>query len=283
MSYRFGLALSGGTAKSIAHIGVLRALEEADLRPDFIVGTSGGSLIGVVYASGVGIDHMVEMAAAVNWRRLARVRIPRLGLFSNQGVAQLVRDNVGDLRFEDLAIPACVVATDLLSGEKVVFSSGLVAPAVQASCSIPQIFSPVEIDGGLYADGGFVEYLPVETLRERGCEIAVGVHLGAYADFTEPPRNFLSLVLRTIGIVGVRNARTSAALADVVIAPDMRGFASFDLGRAHELIDVGHRAAVEAIPSIRAALGTTEEALLIADSASWWRKLLGRASTTPRS
>lgn len=282
MSYRFGLALSGGTAKSIAHIGVLRALEEADLRPDFIVGTSGGSLIGVVYASGVGIDHMVEMAAAVNWRRLARVRIPRLGLFSNQGVAQLVRDNVGDLLFEDLTIPTCVVATDLLSGEKVVFSSGLVAPAVQASCSIPQIFSPVEIDGGLYADGGFVEYLPVETLRERGCEIAVGVHLGAYADFTEPPRHLLSLVLRTIGIVGVRNARTSAALADVVIAPDMRGFASFDLGRAHELIDVGHRAAAEAIPSIRAALERSDGSMVIADSASWWRKLLGRTSVAPR-
>ena len=286
MSYRFGLALSGGTAKSIAHIGVLRALEEADLRPDLIVGTSGGSLIGVVYASGVGIDHMVEMAAAVNWRRLARVRIPRLGLFSNQGVAQLVRDNVGDLRFEDLHIPTCVVTTDLLSGEKMVFSSGLVAPAVQASCSIPQIFSPVEIDGGLYADGGFVEYMPVETLRERGCEVAVGVHLGAYADFTEAPRHLLSIVLRTIGIVGVRNARTSATFADVVIAPDMRGFASFDLGRAHELIDVGHRTTVDALPAIRAALARVDEATsgatTAADSTSWWRRLLGRSTAEPR-
>jgi NTE family protein len=283
MPVRFGLALSGGTAKSIAHIGVLRALEAADLRPDLIVGTSGGSLIGVIYASGVGIERMTEMAAEVNWRRLARVRLPRLGLFSNRGVAELVRSTVGDLRFEDLQIPTCVVATDLLSGEKVVFSEGAVAPAVQASCSIPQIFSPVEIDGGLYVDGGFVEYLPVETLRERGCEVTVGVHLGAYADFTEPPRHLLSLVLRTIGIVGVRNARTSAALADVIVAPDLRGFASFDLGRAHELIDGGHRAGEEAIPLIREAIARAQAVGPPAEDGRWWRRLLGRPTTTTRN
>ena len=275
---RFGLALSGGTAKSIAHIGVLRALEEAGLRPDLLVGTSGGSLIGVVYASGAGIDRMVEMATEINWRHLARVRIPRLGLFSNKGVAEFVRDAVGDLEFEDLVIPTHVVTTDLLSGEKVVFSEGPVAPAVQASCSIPQIFSPVEIDGGLYADGGFVEYLPVQTLRERGAEVAIGVHLGAYADFTEPPRHLLSLILRTIGIVAVRNARTSAALADVVIAPDLRGFASFDLKRADELVEVGYRAGCEAVPAIRAALEAEDEEN--SPRGSWLRRLLRLAPTT---
>lgn len=248
---RLGLALSGGTAKVIAHIGVIRALEEAGMVPDVLVGTSGGSLVAVVYASGKSVDDMVTMAEGINWRKLARVRIPRLGLFSNQGVAELVRDTVGDLHFEDLRIPTHVVTTDLLSGEKVVFSSGPVAPVVQASSSIPQIFSPVEIDGGLYADGGFVEYLPVETLLEHACEWNVGVHLGAYADFSHPPRHLLSMIMRTIGIVAVRNARISAQLADVVIAPDMRGFGSFDLGRAEDLIEAGYEAGLDGIARLR--------------------------------
>ncbi|HKK72283.1 MAG TPA: patatin-like phospholipase family protein [Candidatus Krumholzibacteria bacterium] len=249
-----GLALSGGTAKSIAHIGVLQAIEEAGLRPDVIAGTSGGSLIAVVYASGVGTDRMVEMAGRVNWRRLARVRIPRLGLFSNQGVAELVRDTVGDLTFEDLEIPTHVVTTDLLSGGKAVFSHGPVAPAVQASCSIPQIFSPVEIGDGLYADGGFLEYLPLPTLRDIGCTTMVGVHLGSFADFTPRPGHLLAMIMRTIGIVAVRNAREAVPLADVLIEPDLRGFHSFDLKRHEELIEVGYRAGTAAVPHILAAL-----------------------------
>jgi NTE family protein len=262
---RLGIALSGGTAKVIAHIGVLRAFEEAGLRPDFLTGTSGGSLIAVVYASGVGWERLAEMAHEVNWRRLARVRIPRLGLFSNRGVADLVRDTVGDLRFEDLEIPTSVVTTDLLSGEKTVFTRGPVAAAVQASCSIPQIFAPVEIDGGLYADGGFVEYLPVETLLEYGCHTNVGVHLGAYTDFSKPPSHLLAMIMRTIGIVAVRNARESAALADVVIAPRLAGFKSFDLGRVDELIEVGYEAGREAVPAVRTHLEAR---------APWWRRIL---------
>ncbi len=267
---RIGLALSGGTAKSIAHIGVLRAFEEAGMRPDVLTGTSGGSLIAVVYASGVSTSELETMAQEVNWRRLARVRIPRLGLFSNQGIADLVRDTVGDLRFEDLQIPTHVVTTDLLSGDKAVFSSGPVAPAVQASCSIPQIFSPVEIDGGLYADGGFVEYLPVETLLETGVRWSVGVHLGAFADFSDRPRHLLEIIMRTIGIVAIRNAGTSAELADVVIRPDMRGFASFDLKRADELVARGYEAGREGVARLRE---------LQARSQPWWKRWWHRQSS----
>ena len=269
---RLGLALSGGTAKSIAHIGVLRAFEEAGLRPDVIVGTSGGSLIAVVYASGAGIEKMVAMAREVNWRNLARVRIPRLGLFSNQGIAELVRSTVGDLTFEELDIPTHVVTTDLLSGEKAVFSRGPVAPVVQASCSIPQIFSPVEIDGGLYADGGFVEYLPLQTLRETGCRLAVGTHLGAYADFSPRPGHLLAMVMRTMGIVAMRNARESAQYADVLIRPNLRGFHSFDLKRSEELIAAGEEAGRASIDAIRAALVTLDEPELGAG----WRDRLRR-------
>lgn len=264
---RVGLALSGGTAKVIAHIGVLQAFQEHGLRPHAVAGTSGGALIAVIWASGKSVEDMVQMARDINWRRLARIRFPRLGLLSNQGVAQLVREAVGDLEFDDLDVPVHVVTTDLLSGQKAVFSSGAIAPAVQASCSIPQIFSPVEIDGGLYADGGFVEYLPIETLETLGCELNVGVHLGAYADFSQAPRHLIEMIMRTIGIVAIRNAEISSARADLVIAPDLRGFASFDLNRAEELVDRGYEAG-------RMGLKRLDE--LLEARASLWARLKRR-------
>jgi NTE family protein len=246
-----GLALSGGTAKVIAHLGVLRALEEADLRPDCLTGTSGGSLIAVLYASGQPMESMIALANDVTWRKLATIRMPKLGLLSSQRIEDFVRDLVGDLRFEDLQIPTRVVTTNLLTGEKTVFSSGPVAPVVRASCSIPQIFAPVEIDGGLYSDGGIIEYLPLETLLEFGCRVNLGVHLGAYADFSQPPNHLLGMILRVIGIVATRNARHSAPHADVLIKPDMRRFGGFDLRSAEEMIAVGYETTNRLLPQIR--------------------------------
>jgi NTE family protein len=135
-----------------------------------------------------------------------------------------------------------------------VFSSGPIAPAVRASCSIPQIFSPVEIDGGLYADGGFVEYMPVETARELGCEVVAGVNLSRYADFSEPPSNLIGMIQRMVGIIARQNGRVSASVADCVIEPKLQGFGSFDLGRADDLVAAGQAATREVIPMLEARL-----------------------------
>ena len=268
----FGLALSGGTARSIAHIGVLRALEKEGLRPDLITATSGGSMIGVLYAFGLDPDTMARLALELNWRKLARVRIPRLGLLSNQGISDFIIDAIGDIHFEDLKIPTYVVATDLLSGEKKVFSSGPIAPAVRASCSIPQIFSPVEIDGGLYADGGFVEYMPVETARELGCDVVAGVNLSRYADFSERPSNLIGMIQRMVGIIARQNGRVSASVADCVIEPKLQGFGSFDLGRADDLVAAGQAATREVIPTLEALLNPPEPATM----KSWFNRLVRR-------
>lgn len=271
---RYGLALSGGTARSIAHVGVLEQLEREGLRPDLLTATSGGSLIGVLYAAGLDLDTMVRLATDVNWRKLARVRVPRLGLLSNQGIEDFVIDAVGDIEFEDLEIPTHVIATDLLTGEKKVFSSGRIAPAVRASCSIPQIFSPVEIDGGLYADGGFVEYMPVETARELGCGCVVGVNLSRYADFSEPPGNLLSMIQRIVGIIARNSGRASSEVADCVIEPHLGGFKSFDLGRAEDLMDAGRAATAEMAPLIHELLDPAKRSPL----RSWFARLLRRTA-----
>ncbi len=269
---RVGVALSGGTAKVIAHVGVLKALEEAGLAPDVLAGTSGGSLIAVLYASGLTVKELEDLADEVNWRKLANVHLPKLGLLSSQRIEDFVRELVGDLRFEDLKIPTDVIATNLLTGEKTVFSSGMVAPIIRASCSIPQIFGPVRVNGGLYTDGGVIEYLPIETLLERHCRVNVGVHLGAYMDFSEPPRHLLGMIMRVIGLVAVRNARASEKLADVIIKPDLRDFGGFDLKRADEMIEVGYQCGLAAVPQILACLEHEE---------SLWTKL--KSKLRPRS
>ena len=262
-----GLALSGGTAKVIAHIGVIKALEEADLRPRVVAGTSGGALVAIAYGSGLSIDELTQLAKEVNWKKLARIHLPKLGLLSSERIEEFVVDLVGDIGFEDLKLPVRVVTCNLLTGAKTVFTQGKVAPVVRASCSIPQIFSPVEIDGGLYTDGGVIEYLPIETVMGAGCAVNVGVHLGAYRDFSQPPTNLVSMILRVTGLVASRNARTSGRLADVLLKPDLTGFGGFDLNRSEEMIEVGYRCAFEAIPTIRT---------LLKDRASTWGRLKSR-------
>jgi NTE family protein len=251
---RLGLALSGGTAKVIAHVGVLKALEEENLIPDLIAGTSGGSMVAVIYASGMDVEALTELARELNWKKLARIHLPKLGLLSSERLEKFMLEVLGDLRFEDLKIPTKVIATNLLTGQKTVFSHGRIAPVIRASCSIPQIFAPVEIDGGLYTDGGVVEYLPLNTLEEFDCQIRVGVHLGAYLDFSEPPQHILGMIMRVIGLVAVHNAQHSARLADVLIKPDLRGFGGFDLERADALIEAGYVSARQAIPDIKRAI-----------------------------
>ncbi len=249
-----GLALSGGTAKVVAHIGVLLALEEAGLTPRVLAGTSGGSIIAVAYGAGFTAAEMVQRARALNWRKLASLRLPKLGLLSSEPIEEFVVDLVGDLRFEDLDPPVLVVTTNLLTGAKTVFREGRIAKVVRASCSIPQIFSPVEIDGGLYTDGGVIEYMPVETLLTAGTAVNVGVNLGAYRDFSKAPRNILGMMLRITSLVASRNARASGRLADLVLKPDLARFGGFDFTAAEQLIEVGYQSAEEAIPRVRELL-----------------------------
>ncbi len=246
-----GLALSGGTAKVLAHIGVLLAFEEENLRPDVLSGTSGGSVIAVAYAAGLSPKELVERAKVLNWRKLAAVGVPRLGLLSSHPIEAFMVELLGDIRFEDLDPPVLVVTTNLLTGAKTVFRQGRVAPVVRASCSIPQIFAPVEIDGGLYTDGGVIEYMPIETLLTARAAVNVGVNLGAYRNYSQAPKNLLGMMLRVTSLVASRNARASGRLADLVLRPDLSNFGGFDLGAAEEMIEIGYQTAKEGIPRVR--------------------------------
>lgn len=261
-----GLALSGGTAKSLAHIGVLRALEEAGIAVDCLAGTSGGAIVGAVYAAGFGVEELTELAGKLRWRHLARLTFPRLGLLNNSGVRGFLTDLLGDVTFADLRLPLAIVGTDFLTGEKVVFREGKVADAAMISSSIPNVFEPVEQNGTLYVDGGLVEYLPVETVREFGPKMVIAVNLGYREGRASRPGNLLHVAMQVVGIATRANTRLSESRADIVIRPPAASFPPFDLTASAQLIEVGYAETRRRIPEIRAVLDRAEET-------SWLRRL----------
>ncbi len=253
-----GLALSGGTAKSLAHIGVLEALAEESIPVDCIAGTSGGAIVGAVFAAGLGIPALKEVGRELRWKDLARFTFPRLGLLNNSGVARFITGLLGDVTFADLPIPLAIVGTDLLSGEKIVFREGSVARAAMVSSSIPNVFEPVEFEGTLAVDGGLVEYLPVETVREFDPDLVIAVNLGHRDGPSSRPRNLLHVSMAVVGIAARQNARISETKADIVIRPPTAAFPSFDLMASAKLIQVGYEATMARMPEIKAAVTTAE-------------------------
>lgn len=246
-----GLALSGGTAKAVAHVGVIKALQEAEIPIDAIAATSGGSIVGTFFASGMPMSSMLHVANNLSWSKLVAIRLSRLGFVSSQRIESWVKEIIGDVQFSDLRLPVHVVATDLATGSKHVFNQGNVARAVRASCSIPQIFLPVEIDGHYYVDGGVAEYLPVETLHELGDMFVIASHLAHIKGIYRRPRNYLQLAIHVMGLVAKTNYVISESKADVLIHPDMDGFSPFDFDTSEQLIEVGYETTRQLIPEIK--------------------------------
>lgn len=245
-----GVALSGGTARSVLHVGVLKALTEADIPIDYIAGTSGGAMAAAIFAHGESIRVMEEVATHLSWWKLASIRISRLGFISSRPIETFMDKTLEGARFEDLKIPCAVPVTDLVTGECVVFKTGPVAPVVRASCSIPQIYLPVEINGRPYVDGGLSEYLPVQSVRRFGPQFTLGVNLNTRLNDYQPARHKLGLVIQYISMVSRQNVEPSVRQADYVLHPDVDGYSPFDFSAAGELIDLGYRYTMARIDDI---------------------------------
>jgi NTE family protein len=248
-----GLALSGGAARCIAQIGVLEVLEREGIKISAIAGTSGGSLVGALYASGVmDVHEMQKMARTVKWRKMLKPTVPRMGLISGEKLYHFVREMIHDRTFESLPIPLAVVASDLRNGEKVVLTSGSVARAVQASCSLPVIFTPARINGRLLVDGGATSQLPVLTARETlGSEFVIGVDVNCNNLESVKLKNVFQIGVHFVSLFARRNALREKVYADVVIEVDSHGISLYDLDKAHLLIERGKLAAEQKIDEIR--------------------------------
>ena len=255
-----GLALGGGFARGFAHLGVLRVLEQHQIPVTHIAGTSVGSILGAAYASGTPLGRIVECCRALRFRDIARWRVSRLGLASNQRLAGLIERVFDSRQFEDLRIPLAVVATDLSTGDPVVFTQGNLVDAIRASCAFPGLFEPVEIGTRCLADGGLVAPVPTRAARSLGASWVLGVSVGMQDGYRGAPSNVFQVVSRAVSAAQKHQTELWERYADLVLRPDVQSLAWDDFARAEEAIEAGATAARRALPRIAKLLGGTVEA-----------------------
>ncbi len=265
---RVGLALSGGAARGMAHIGVLRALEESAIPIDAIAGASAGALVGGLYAAGLSIAQLEAMARRFRWRHMGRVGFSRLGLQSNAPMEKFLRANLPVARFEDLKIPFAALATDLRNGTAVVLrDTGDIPMAIRASNCLPAFYIPVrDPEGRLLVDGGLVANLPISYTRDLGADIVIAVDVGADgARFMETPQTALGVLTQVFVAVERVVSQQQAAMADFIIIPKVGHIRWDQSRRANELMKIGYEAALASIDQIKKLI---ERKTLLLDSAA---------------
>jgi NTE family protein len=245
-----GLALGGGFARGIAHIGVLKVLEEAQIPIRFIAGTSVGSLIGAAYCGGLSVAELEAIAAGVRSHHIARWTLSKLGLASNQRMAVFLHRILKQKSFDDLKIPLAITATDFASGEGVVFRSGPLIDAVRASCAYPGMFLPVEVNGRLMVDGMLAYPVPAVPLRKMGARHVLSIHLKSGLN-AAGPRHLFDVIGQSLSIAVDRSAGVWKGASDLVVEPDVKAFAYDDFARAADLIRAGEVAMRQALPKVQ--------------------------------
>jgi NTE family protein len=250
-----GLALGGGFARGFAHLGVLQVLEQNHIPISHIAGTSVGSILGAAYASGAPLARIIDTCRTLRFRDIARWRVSRLGLASNQRLEDLIERVFDSRKFEDLRIPLAVVATDLTTGDPVVFTQGNLVDAIRASCAFPGLFEPVEIGTRCLADGGLVAPVPTHAARGLGASTVIGVSVGMQDGHRGAPTNIFQVVSRAVSAAQKHQLDVWERHADLVLRPDVQSLAWDDFHRAAEAIEAGALAARRALPRIEKMLG----------------------------
>lgn len=250
---KLGLALSGGSALGIAHVGAIKALQENKIKIDCISGTSAGAVVAACYAFDVPLDKMVEISKKLSWTSISHFGYSKLGLNSNKPVGKIIKDYIGDKNIEDSKIPLAIIATDIDNGEKVVFRKGNLIEAVMASSCIPVFFTPVKIGERKLVDGMLVENLPLSPLRKMGAELEVGVDLAAWMACRKT-ENVLDVVNNGYAIVARQQGDLLKGNGEIIIEPRLEKFTLFDFKNPEELMRIGYEAATLAIPEIRRKL-----------------------------
>ncbi len=254
-----GLALGGGFSRGFAHLGVLQVLEQNQIPVSYIAGTSVGSILGAAYASGTPLARIIATCRTIRFRDIARWRVSRLGLASNHRLGDLIEQVFESRRFEDLQIPMAVVATDLATGEPVVFTHGNLSEAIRASCAFPGLFEPVQIGTRCLADGGLVAPVPTSAARDLGAKHVIGVSVGVEDGRRGAPTNIFQVVCRAVNAAQKHQLEIWERHADLVLRPDVQSLAWDDFDRADEAIEAGAAAARRALPRIQKLLNPPQD------------------------
>jgi NTE family protein len=245
-----GLALGGGAARGFAHIGVIQVLEEAGIRPNLVIGTSAGSLVAALYASGKEGAALASLAQAMDEGTFADWSFPGRGLIRGEALARYVREHTGGKRIEQMKMPLGIVATDLDSGEGIVFRVGDTGIAVRASSAVPAVFQPVRIGAREYVDGGLVAPVPVRYARQMGAQLVIAVDISEAPDGAATG-DAMRMLLQTFSIMGRSINRLELAGADVVLRPKLAGVSGADFTTRTRSIQAGRDAAQAALGEIR--------------------------------
>ena len=252
---KIGLALGGGAARGFAHIGVIQVLEEAGIKPDLVVGTSAGSLVAAIYASGKTgaqlqiVAETMEEAALTDWI----LPFVSRGMLRGEALARYVSSQVGGKTIESFAMPLGIVATDLHSGQGVLFIRGDTATAVRASSAVPAVFQPVKIGTREYVDGGLVSPVPVRYARQMGAEVVIAVDISATPD-SNPALGTMDILLQTFAIMSRSINTFELKEADVAVRPALRGVSSADFASKRRSIEAGRAAMLAVLPQLRTAI-----------------------------
>ncbi len=254
-----GLALGGGFARGMAHIGVLNVLEQEGIPVRYVAGTSVGALIGAAYCSGLSPSELEEFAARARFKHFAQWTLSRLGFVSNRRMIGFLSGILKVKTFEQLKIPLGITATDFSSGEGVVFRSGSLLDPVRASCAYPGMFLPVEIAGRLFVDGMLAHPVPTVPVKQMGAERVIAVHLkGNWTSGTAGPRHVFDVIGQCFAIAQEMNCGVWKPAADLVIEPDVSGYKYDDFQHSANLVKAGEIAARSALPRIRSWLKPQE-------------------------
>ena len=258
---KIGLALGGGAAKGFAHIGVIKMLEASGIHPDVVAGTSAGSVVGALYASGMDPFQLQEQAFALDEAKIRDVRLFSGGLVRGRKLQDYVNRLVGQRPIERLKLPFAAVATQLETGQRTVFVRGNTGEAVRASSSIPGVFEPVEIRGRHYIDGGVVSPVPVDAARQLGADFVIAVDISTRPNGSNP-QGMVNIVGQSISIMGQQLGAQEMARADVVIRPHLGDIGPTDFEQRDQAILEGEKATLAAMPLIRARLAAMAAARL---------------------
>ena len=248
---KIGLALGGGFARGMAHVGILKVLEEEGIPISYIAGTSVGAVIGAGYCSGISARELAEVAALVRFKDFARWTLSRYGFASNERMVGFLNKVLKCRTFEELKTPLAVVATDFATGDAVVFRTGPLVDAVRASCAYPGMFLPVRVGNRLLIDGMLGHVVPSIPLREMGADRVIGVYLSAHWVNMNGPRHVFDVIGQCFSIAQQKMGSLWRVATDLVLEPDVKGFSYDGFDRTNELIRVGESVAREALPLIR--------------------------------
>ncbi len=240
--------MSGGAARGLAHLGVLTTLTNSNIPIDYVAGCSAGAVMGAVFCAGMTLDQMYKFAPYISWRRLVQPIRSAEGIFTFERLERWLVMLLGDLNFSDLNLPLVIVAMDVETGERVIIRQGSLAKAVRASCSVPGLVEPVELNGRRLVDGGIVDHLPVDAVRQMGAEYVIGV------DVIEPDYSQMGSMLgqgQTVIETLIRNSGGGVGRADFLITPRTVGQSFFRFSNYQDMILSGRVAAEESLPSLR--------------------------------